>query len=281
MKLNNPKITTTMAKIRQTAAYYLRKAHLLQLADHFMLIGNVLKNRKSNQIFLNEHPDFIPPPVHLAYDAYNSTSWRFYYDTGLYHSKLISDLIREFIVSNEIKICEWGCGPARVIRHLQQIEGFEKIELLGTDFNKKSIDWCNKHTKNIRFLVNNLNPPLPIESNLFDCVYAISVFTHLSERLHYQWIKELFRIIRPNGILIFTTHGDYYAEQLSPIDKKKYYAGCLVVKGHIKEGKKLFASYHPPQWVKNELLKDSIVLKHIQNADKYHLQQEVWCAKKI
>ncbi len=269
-----------MATIRQAVAYYLRKAHLLQFADYLMFLGDVLKNRKPNQTFLNEHPEFIPPPTHLAYDAYNHTNWQSYYDMGLIHSKLISDLTKEYISENEIKICEWGCGPARVIRHLHKIDGFEKIELLGTDYNEESVGWCEKYIKNARFVHNNLEPPLPIETELFDCVYAISIFTHLSEKLHYDWIEELFRLIKPNGILIFTTHGDISAKRLLPAEKEKYDSGCLVIKNQIKEGKKLFAAYHPPQWIKKKLLKNCVVLKHINNAAKYQLEQEVWCVKK-
>ena len=145
-----------MTRIRQVVAYYLQKLHLLQFADYLEFLGNVLKNRKPNQTFLNEHPDFIPPPAHLAYDAYNHTNWQTYYDMGLRHSELISDLIKEYISENEIKICEWGCGPARVIRHLYKIDGFKKIELFGTDYNEESVSWCEKNINNVQFLKNNL-----------------------------------------------------------------------------------------------------------------------------
>jgi cyclopropane fatty-acyl-phospholipid synthase-like methyltransferase len=81
---------------------------------------------------------------------------------------------------------------------------------------------------------------LPLEAELFDYVYAISIFTHLSERLHYSWIEELFRLLKPNGIIIFTTHGDLCAKRLSTTEKEKYNSGNLVGKDQIKEGKNTF-----------------------------------------
>jgi SAM-dependent methyltransferase len=276
-----PKIRRSFVAItKQKVAHYLRKFHLLQFADYLMFVGNVLKNRKPNKLFVAQHPDFIPPPAHLAYDAYNHANWQSYYDTGLRHSGLISDLIREHVSENEIQICEWGCGPARVIRHLEKIGGFGKIELFGTDYNEKSINWCKKNIKNVRFFKNNSEPPLPLKAEIFDCVYAISIFTHLSERLHYAWIEELFRTIKPNGILIFTTHGDLSAKRLLPADKEKYDSGNLVIKDQIKEGKKLFAAYHPPQFIKMKLLKGCVVIKHIIDTAAYQLEQEVWVVKK-
>jgi len=265
---------------RQKVAYYLRKLYILQFVDYFLFLVNVLKTRKINQAFLAEHPDFNPPPSYLAYDAYNHTNWQTYHDMGLRHSELMSDLIKEYIHDQDIKICEWGCGPARVIRHLDNINGYKKIELFGTDYNEKSIAWCKNTFKKLDFLKNELEPPLSLDSNLFDCVYAISIFTHLSEKLHYSWIEELFRILKPEGILIFTTHGDICAKRLLPKEKEKYDSGSLVVKSQIKEGKKHFTTYHPPQFIREKLLKGHAVVKHMKNAFAYQLEQEVWCVKK-
>ncbi len=121
---------------------------------------------------------------------------------------------------------------------------------------------------------------MPLENESFDCVYAISVFTHLSEKMHYAWIEELFRIIKLNGILIFTTHGDLCAKTLLPAEKMLYGSGCLVIKDQIKEGKKYFLAYHPPQFIKTKLLKDYVVIKHVNNPAPYQMEQEVWVAKK-
>jgi hypothetical protein len=43
-----------------------------------------------------------------------------------------------------------------------------------------------------------------------DCIYAISVFTHLSAELQDLWMKELRRIVRPGGHLLITTHGESF-----------------------------------------------------------------------
>jgi SAM-dependent methyltransferase len=132
----------------------------------------------------------------------------------------------------------------------------------------------------VHFARTDLKPPLPFEAGAFDCVYAISVFTHLSERMHYAWIEELFRIIRQGGILIFTTHGDTCARRLLPADKEKYDSGSLVIKSHTEEGKKHFVAYHPPQFIKNKLLQKYAVTKHISEPAEYDMEQEVWVVKK-
>jgi len=245
-----------------------------------MLVGNVLENRRSNRVFLSEHPDFVPPPAHLAYDAYHHTNWQKYYDLGLRHAELICDLLRELVRGTEIRVCEWGCGPARVIRHLRAIPGFDKIELFGTDCNRRSIEWCQRKVRGVRFLAHSLEPPLPVEDEVFDCVYAISVFTHLSEKMHYAWIEELLRTIKPGGILIFTTQGDFYARGLLPAEKAVYDSGSLVVLSQIREGTKLFEASHPPQFVSGRLLKDHVITKHIDNPVHYQLLQEVWVVEK-
>ncbi|MBI9084502.1 MAG: class I SAM-dependent methyltransferase [Desulfobacterales bacterium] len=272
-----------MGTKRQKIANFLRKVHLLTLADKVMFLLNVYKNRKSNRRFLVENPSFRPIPYLLSYDAYHDTNWRYYHNIGLKYSELISDMVIKLIQENNIKILEWGCGPARIIRHLKKIEGFEKVALFGSDYNRKSIQWCHNNINNIRFYTNSMTPPLLYESEVFDCVYAISVFTHLSEKMHFAWIKELFRTLKPNGILIFSTHGDNYANRLlSPEEKAKYDSGSLVLKTHsIKEGQKFFGAFHPPSYIKNKLLKDFSIVKNIPDpSEKYKLDQEVWVVKK-
>ncbi len=269
-----------MDTIKQRVTTALRRTHLLQFADTAMLVKSIFKYRKANRRFLASHPHFIPPPYHLAYDAYNHTSWQAYYEMGRAHARLIATLIKEHVREREIKVCEWGCGPARVIRHLATIEGFDKVELHGTDYNTNSIRWCKDTIGYVHFSKNGLEPPLPYGPATFDCIFAISIFTHLSEKMHHAWIRELFRTIKPDGILVFTTHGDVCAGRLSAMEKARYATGRIVIKDQIQEGKKHFAAYHPRKFIREVLLNDYNVIQHMQNPIEHQLEQEVWVVGK-
>lgn len=237
--------------------------------------------KKKNKLFKKENPSFETPPKNIAYDAFHSIDWFVYKELGEIHAKLICDLIIEYSNKKQLKILEWGCGPARVIRHINSYLNNYEIELYGTDYNNKSIKWCKKYIKDTIFTVNSLEPPLPYENDKFDCIYAISIFTHLSEKMHFAWIDELYRVLKVGGILIFTTHGGNCVYNLSDVEKTEFNAGQLIIRSNFAEGKKHFTAHHPSTFVKNKLLKDFEVIKHLEGAKEYHIMHDIWCVKSL
>ena len=263
--------------------YLLRSLYLLQLADYFFYIRDLAKNKNANKRFIADNPGYAIPPKALAYDAYGHTNWQAYHDTGCKHATLITSLLQRHLKADDPAICEWGCGPARVIRHLSAIPGYKSISLTGVDYNEKSINWCKDNIPGIDFVQNNLEPPLPFEPSSFDCIYAISVFTHLSEPSHYAWIGEIYRVLKVNGLFIFTTHGEMSAEKLLPFQKEKLDSGRLVTELNYSEGKKHFLAYHSEAFIRHKLLKiidKHLILEHIKDASSFDLMQEVWVIKK-
>ncbi len=257
---------------KQIISGLLRKTHFNKLVDYCKFFIDLCKNSKKNKVFLSQHSNFPAPPPYLAFDAYGHTNWKEYYKTGLKHAQLLGRIIREQVTGENIKVCEWGCGAARIIRHMPALLEFKKVELYGTDYNPETIRWCRDNIKGVEFVENQLQPPLPFESNYFDCVYNISIFTHLSEEMNYAWIKELSRITKPNGIIISTTQGDSHRHMLSEGEKKVYDSGRMVVRERTTEGKKGFATFHPPAFMKHKLLKDFEIIFHIPN----RIPQDVW-----
>ena len=264
---------------RQQLVNVLRQAHLLQFVDSLLFRVSVRRTAKDNAAFLREQLDFVPPPLALAFDAYNHTSWRAYFAMGKSHADMIAELVKEYLpATGSINICEWGCGPGRVIQHLRALPEFEKVDLVGADYNDETIAWCKATIRGITFIKNSLQPPLDVKTGTLDCVYAISVFTHLSEEMHFRWIAELFRVLRPGGLLIFTTHGDQCLSQLLRSEKEQYSKGQIVVRGKIKEGRKHFSAHHPAEFIKNTLLRNHEVLKHF-NAPERYLVQDEWAVR--
>lgn len=269
-----------MSTLRQRVAEVLRTTRLLTPVDRLRLVVALVASRRENRRFLAGHPDFPVPPPALAFDAYHHVRWREYHDSGMAHARLVADLVRQHVAGNPLRICEWGCGPGRVIRHLRTALGDRGVELFAADANAASIAWCREHLPDIDFRPNQQDPPLPFQAEAFDVLYAISVFTHLSARSHEQWMAEIFRVLRPGGVVLFTTHGDACADRLLPGELKRYRAGELVVRGQVREGSKCFVAYHPPNYVREKLLADAQVLVHLPSPAAYQMSQDVWVATK-
>jgi SAM-dependent methyltransferase len=147
-------------------------------------------------------------------------------------------------------ILDFGCGSGRVLR---QWVGLSGPALWGSDYNPKLVAWSQEHLPFASVHRNELEPPLPFADGQFDFVYALSVFTHLAEPLQRAWIDELRRVLRPGGILAFSTRGDQWAFKLNEAERRSYAAGDLVVRYAGVEGTNLCAAFHPRAYVDGTL----------------------------
>lgn len=256
------------------------KLKLLNLLEQINFIRQKIKNKKSNRFFRKENPSLKLPPDFYLYETFQLNYNKFYTE-GIPTAKWLYDYIREFKEFDTISILDWGCGTGRIIRHLPAIAGINNC-YFGCDYNKKYIDWCFENIKEVNFKLNNLNPPLDYASNSFDVIYGISIFTHLSETLHFDWMKELTRVLKPNGIFFLTTHGESHKFKLLLKEQERYNAGKLVVHAYKKEGNRLFAAYQPALFLKMVFSKNNLeVLKHVPGEIRNKkAQQDVWIVRK-
>lgn len=137
-----------------------------------------------------------------------------------------------------VTVLDFGCGCGRTSRHWPR-------PIHGSDVQAELVEWCQQHLPGT-YAVNDPEPPTDYPDSLFDVVYAVSVFTHLTEERQHRWLVELARIIRPGGLLLLTTHGDELAaEALRDGELRAYEDGQIVVCYRRHEGANLCASYHP------------------------------------
>lgn len=261
--------------VRQRCAAVLRKFWVLQAADDLFFLFLLFRQRIRNRNFRLSHPYVCVPPASILYDILGTCDIEGFYISGKEHASSIGEIIGQTFTGRPLKILEWGCGPARVLQYLQSSSD-DQWELWGSDYNPATVNWCRINLPQIQFLHNNLEPPIQAEPGSFDVIYCISVFTHLSESLHYQWIQEILRLLKPGGLFISTFHGNCYRNHLSPEEQKKFDSGELVVRDKIREGKKNFSAYHGDRFVYNLLSPFS----SFWCLDKLAFQQTVWCALK-
>ncbi len=260
---------------------FLRKAKLLFLVEKIRYYLKKWALKKKNESFIKQNNDFIVPPERLAFDAYSAPDWDFYKTSGEMNSRFIADLANDYFTEDIplTSIYEWGCGPGRVIRHLPAMLS-DDVSVYGSDYNLETIEWCKNNIPKVNFFINELNPPLLQPENKFDFIFAISVFTHLSEANCLKWAGELHRVLKPKGILLITTAGDdvYYSEMLE-VEKREYDEKGVLVKGQYEEGKKMFLTRHAPHYVRDTLLDKFDILKHVP-AGFPIIKQDYWIARK-
>jgi SAM-dependent methyltransferase len=110
------------------------------------------------------------------------------------------------IQSARPRILDFGCGCGRLLRFLVGLN--DMLEFHGADVNPAHIEWCREHLAPIAFEHNSPHPPLPYADATFDCIWSLSVFTHLDDGMSASWRRELARVLVKDGILIATTHGE-------------------------------------------------------------------------
>lgn len=187
---------------------------------------------------------------------YRHTSCDLYWRTGHDTARVISEKIQTYIDKPSPVVADWGCGLARVLRHLPG-----EFDRHGFDYNGAAINWCKENIIGIKFDKNELMPPLPARENSFDAVYALSVFTHLSEQAHEAWIGEIKRIVKPGGIFLGAFHMNLPQGQLLPHEQATFDAGRLVVRGGVKEGSRTFTAHHPEPYLRNVLFADFDIIE--------------------
>jgi SAM-dependent methyltransferase len=143
-----------------------------------------------------------------------------------------------------------------------------------------SIAWCTENLPHTEFHVNKLEPPLPIADVSVDVLYSVSVFTHLSGEMHEAWINEIKRVLRPGGLLLLTLHGNCVRGKLTPVERQRFDAGQLVVRGGVYEGSRLFAAFHPDRFTTEELLRNFEVIKK-REPFATKMSQTLWVARKL
>jgi SAM-dependent methyltransferase len=106
-------------------------------------------------------------------------------------------------LSPESRVVDFGCGWGRIIRFF--IKDVEPASLCGVDPQSSAIATCTAQNQWASFQQIGIRPPTSIEDGSLDLIYAYSVFSHLSEDVHLQWLEEFARVLRPGGTLILTT----------------------------------------------------------------------------
>jgi len=113
-------------------------------------------------------------------------------------------IVSEAACSTRPKVAmDFGCGWGRITRFF--IKDFQKDKLFGVDPLSEVIEASRATNPWATFERVDLHPPINLPSSSVDLIFAFSVFSHLTEAVHLEWIEEFSRLLRPGGTLAVTT----------------------------------------------------------------------------
>ncbi|MEP6675118.1 MAG: class I SAM-dependent methyltransferase [Ferruginibacter sp.] len=268
-------------KLKQSLSQFIRKMGIATLADKSYYYLQYLLRYRRNSNFAKTHPDFIFPPAYFIYETY-TLDYKDYLEDGKQTAGEIVELLKPFInIQQPLQILDWGCGPARVVRHMPGLLA-KGSKVFACDYNEQYVKWGNKNIPEVRFKKNELEPPVALPVECMDAVYGLSIFTHLSEKNHSLWIAELYRLLKPGGIMLITTQGEKFIHKLLPDELQEFEKGKLIVRNFEKEGHRMYSAFQPEKFMQ-ELLSGFKILKFIPGGDKesVHHMQDTWIAKKL
>ncbi len=113
------------------------------------------------------------------------------------------------------RVLDFGCGAGRVLRHFapEAADG----EFWGCDIDGPSIEWARRNLcppfDPDHILHCPETPGLPQADGYFDLIYAISVYTHLTDDWA-GWLLEHHRLLADGGLLLATFLGETAIEKV-------------------------------------------------------------------
>lgn len=191
------------------------------------------------------------PPNSLIFSATGTRDVGWFLESGVKSAQSFRDALSAVgrPLESFSSVLDFGCGCGRVMR---QWAGTAGPEFTGCDYNERAIRWDRKNLTFARFELNRLRPPLPFGSESFDLCYSVSVFTHLPAELQRPWISELYRVLRPNAILMLTLSGEGDFRRLTETDRAQFDRGERIVLDPKFAGTNMCGVFHPVGYVKRE-----------------------------
>jgi ubiquinone/menaquinone biosynthesis C-methylase UbiE len=168
--------------------------------------GNEI-NKLQNYYYCHDSRDGLPIPPALnrrrVHGADSESAFLLEgYTTFVKIRELIKDKFKRDYKDFE-SILDWGCGCGRMARYFNWIPG---VNITGIDIDQGNIDWCRQNLKFGKFLTTDIHPKTQLPDDHFDLLIGISIFSHLKEKEMHEWLDELKRITKPEGILLMSIH---------------------------------------------------------------------------
>ena len=115
-------------------------------------------------------------------------------------------------------LLDFGCGWGRFLRFF--LKDVDAANLYGVDVDPGVIAVCRETGVPGTFGVVESYGRLPFPDAFFSHVMAYSVFTHLPEKVHLHWMREIARVAKPGASFCLTLEPRRFLDFVSRLDER-------------------------------------------------------------
>lgn len=126
-----------------------------------------------------------------------------------FNGRRILDTVRQILtwhfedLSQISSFLDFASGYGRLTRFLVQEISPEKIWI--SDIYAEAVQFQIEQFQ-VRGIVSTTDPDDYFLQQQFDCILACSFFSHLPQSTFLSWLKKLYSLLSPQGILMFSVH---------------------------------------------------------------------------
>lgn len=166
--------------------------------------------------------------------------------------------IAEPMFKRQSKILELGCGVGRDAVFLHR----HGHDVVATDSSEIAIEQDLDHfgELNIKFIVLDIQDPLPYKPESFDVVYANLSLHYYSHQKTREIIEEIYRLLKPDGFLAFACKSvdDFHHGNGEEVEENIF----VSAKGHVRH---LFSKEYTV-----ELLEGLFAVKYLDTVEELY-----------
>lgn len=117
----------------------------------------------------------------------------------------IAQLLCDYLADKNARIIDIGCGTGLTCKFLHQ-QGYKRLH--GVDLSPDMVRVAQDRKIYEQVMVADVKQTLAIDDNSYDAAISSGTFTH--GHVGSEPLDEIFRIIKPGGILACTVHNDLW-----------------------------------------------------------------------
>jgi len=123
-----------------------------------------------------------------------------------YREENYINLLKNFanLLKNKERILDAGCGPGRDIKILYELGA---KEVYGIDLSKNMLDIARKYEPRGKYFAMDIRK-LYFNDEFFDGIICIGVLVHLNRWDFIRSLKEFYRVLKKDGILLLSVKID-------------------------------------------------------------------------